>query len=65
MRKIILQNECCKSMIMAIFCRIFIKTITKETVLYRDNVHKAWIGYEVPWSKSLTLMHTNAHCCLW
>lgn len=47
------------------FCKIIKKTITGETlVLYRDNVHKAKVGYQIHWSKSLTLMHTNAHWCL-
>ena len=33
MRKTILQNECCKTMLRLTFCRMFIKNVSKETVV--------------------------------
>ena len=34
-------------------------------MLYRDNVHTCNAGYQAPRSKSLSLVHTNAHFCHW
>ena len=45
---------------------MFTKLYKRNTgMLYRDNVHEDKVGYQAFESKSLSLMHSNAHCYHW